>query len=310
MVKQIVILLGGVGGSKLALGLSKLLEPDQLALVVNTGDDHEFYGLHVSPDLDTVMYTLAGISNQDTGWGIKDETFHSLNQMKEYGQDNWFNLGDKDLATHITRTRLLRDGEKLSDITLILSRALGVNNHIMPMTDGYVRTKLSTDLGVLSFQEYFVKFKCMPKVQEIRFDVGDNVQLPQKLSRILGTAHALIIAPSNPYLSIDPILAVPGLKNMIQSFKGPRLAVSPIIGGEALRGPAAKLMIELGVEPSCVNVAKKYKGICDIFVIDKIDESKRPEIESLGFQVKVTDTVMVSEQDKIRLGQGLLAIVG
>ena len=309
MAKQIVTLLGGVGGSKLALGLSKLLDPDQLICLVNTGDDQEFYGLHVSPDLDTVMYTLAGISNQDTGWGIEGETFHSLYQMKEYGQDNWFNLGDKDLATHIIRTRLLKDGNKLSDITEILSRALGVRNHIIPMTDGYLRTVLSTDIGVLNFQEYFVKFRCIPKIQEIRFDVRDNAQPSKNISGFLDTANGLIIAPSNPYLSIDPILAVPGLHNMVQSFEGPRIAVSPIIGGEAVRGPAAKLMEELGVEPSCVSVARKYKEICDIFVIDKIDESKRSEIESLGFQVKVMDTIMVSEQDKIRLGQGLLEIV-
>ncbi|MEE2885159.1 MAG: 2-phospho-L-lactate transferase [Chloroflexota bacterium] len=309
MPKQIVTLLGGVGGAKLALGLSKLLDPNQLVLVVNTGDDQEFYGLHVSPDLDTVMYTLAGISNQDTGWGIEGETFYSLHQMKEYGQDNWFNLGDKDLATHITRTHLLRDGDKLSKITLILSRALGVRNHIIPMTDGYVRTVLSTDIGLLNFQEYFVKFRCVPKIQDIRFDVRDNAQPSKKISGFLNTANVLIIAPSNPYLSIDPILAVPGFREMVQSFKGPRIAVSPIIGGEALRGPAAKLMIELGIEPSCVSVARKYQGICDIFVIDKIDESKRSEIESLGFQVKVMNTVMVSEEDKIKLGQGLLDIV-
>lgn len=296
-------LAGGVGGAKLALGLSKVLPPSQLTIVVNTGDDEVFHGLHVSPDVDTVMYTLAGLSNPETGWGITGETFQALGRLKEYGADAWFNLGDKDLATHIRRTDLLRQGCSLSEVTQSLRSALGVEHPIVPMSDDPVRTMLSTDLGELPMQTWFVKHRCEPAVSEIRFAGAEHAQPAPEFERALSESDALVFCPSNPFVSVAPILAVPGVRDAIEGFNGLRLAVSPIVGGQAIKGPAAKMMAELGIESSCVGVAMQYRGLCDVFVLDDVDGDRAGDIEALGMRAAVTNTMMITDADKVRLAE-------
>ena len=299
----VLALAGGVGGAKLALGLSRILPPDELTIVVNTGDDEEFFGLHVSPDLDTVMYTLAGVSNPETGWGIVDETFQALERLKMYGADAWFGLGDKDLATHIRRTDMLRSGFTLSEVTRSLSTALGIGHPIVPMTDDKVRTRVTTELGELAFQEYFVKLRCEPIVKSIRFEGAEAASPAPGFSQALERSGAIVFCPSNPFVSVAPILAVPGVSQGIKEFGGLRVAVSPIVGGRALKGPAAKMLEELGHDVSCVGVAGRYVGLCDIFIIDEVDRAATARIEALGMRVEVTDTIMNTEQDKVRLAK-------
>ena len=308
MSTRILALAGGVGGAKLALGLSKLLLPEQLAVVVNTGDDEEFYGLHVSPDLDTVMYTLAGVANPDTGWGLQGETFAMLEGLANYGEDTWFKLGDRDLATHIRRTALLREGMPLSEVTRVLCDALGVAHAVVPMTDARVRTVVDTEMGPLAFQDYFVRHRCEPRARSIRFDGVEEASPSAGFVEALETSDTLLYCPSNPYLSIAPILALSGIRDSIRQFNGRRIAVSPIVGGQALRGPAAKLLDEFGVDVSCVGVAKQYVGLCDVFVIDEVDADRAGEVRALGFQVEVCNTVMTSDQDKVDLGLRVLEI--
>ena len=302
-------LAGGVGGAKLALGLSKVLPPSQLTIVVNTGDDEVFHGLHVSPDVDTVMYTLAGLSNPETGWGITGETFQALERLKEYGADAWFNLGDKDLATHIRRTDLLRQGCSLSEVTQSLRSALGVEHPIVPMSDDPVRTMLSTDLGELPMQTWFVKHRCEPAVSEIRFAGAEHAQPAPEFERALSQSDALVFCPSNPFVSVAPILAVPGVRDAIEGFNGLRLAVSPIVGGQAIKGPAAKMMAELGIESSCVGVAMQYQGLCDVFVLDDVDGDRAGDIEALGMRAAVTNTMMITDADKVRLAEYICELV-
>lgn len=296
-------LAGGVGGAKLALGLSRILPPSDLTVVVNTGDDEEFHGLHVSPDVDTVMYTLAGLSNQETGWGITGETFNALERLNAYGAESWFNLGDKDLATHIRRTHLLRQGESLSAVTDSLRRALGVAHPIVPMSDDPVRTMLTTTIGELPMQTWFVKRRCEPAVSSIRFAGAERAKPSPLFTQALRDCDALVFCPSNPFISVAPILAVPGVRDAVERFDGARIAVSPIVGGQAIKGPAAKMMGELGIEPSCVGVAKQYRGLCDIFVLDDVDADRAPNIEALGMRAAVTNTMMLTDDDKARLAE-------
>ncbi|MCH7802212.1 MAG: 2-phospho-L-lactate transferase [Chloroflexi bacterium] len=308
MSKNTVALAGGVGGAKLALGLTRVLSPDELTVVVNTGDDEEFYGLHVSPDLDTVMYTLAGIANPETGWGLAEDTFQALERLKAYGLDAWFGLGDKDLATHITRTSLLKQGHTLSEVTDTLRTALGVEHPIVPMTDDDVRTVVYTDQGRLAFQTYFVKYQCEPVVNSLRFEGADASNLSPNFASALDRANVLIFCPSNPFLSVAPILAVSGVTNRIRQFDGLRVAVSPIVGGQALRGPAAKMLEELGHDVSCAGVATQYQGLCDVFVIDTVDAGYQNEIEQLGMRVAVTNTVMNTEGHKVELARFVIEL--
>ncbi len=296
-------LAGGVGGAKLALGMSKILSPSELTIVVNTGDDEMFHGLHVSPDVDTVMYTLAGLSNPETGWGITGETFTTLQRLNAYGADTWFNLGDKDLATHIRRTDLLRQGYSLSEVTESLRTALGISHPIVPMSDAPVRTMLTTCIGELAMQTWFVKHRCEPAVSAIRFDGAERAQPAPGFERALRESDAIVFCPSNPFVSVAPILAVPGVRDAIRSFKGLRLAVSPIVGGQAIKGPAAKMMGELGIESSCVGVAKQYQGLCDVFVLDDVDGDRAGDIEALGMSAAVTNTMMITDADKVRLAR-------
>ena len=303
MTGGVLALAGGVGRAKLALGLSKVLPADEPTIVVNTGDDATFHGLHVSPDLDTVMYALAGFSNNETGWGVAGDTFNSLGQLERYGNPAWFNLGDKDLATHIRRTELLRNGSTLSEATVSLCASLDIASRIVPMTDGPVHTMVETAEGELPFQTYFVREQCRPVTLAIRYAGAERARPSPGFLESLDTASHLIICPSNPFLSVDPILALPGVRQRVEKFAGRRLAVSPIVGGEAVRGPAGKLMRELGHEVSCVGVARYYQGLCDIFIIDEVDEGCASEIETLGMKVHAAPTIMQNDDDKERLAR-------
>ena len=305
---KILALAGGVGGAKLCLGLTKVLGPDQLQIVVNTGDDEEFYGLHVSPDLDTVTYTLAGMSNPDTGWGIRGDTFDTLSSLGRLGQDTWFGVGDRDLATHIVRTNMLGQGRSLSDVAEHISRSLGVEHSIAPMTDDRVRTTVLTESGPMPFQTYFVKLRCEPRVTGVRFDGAEESTMSSALAKSLVSCDVLVLCPSNPYLSVAPILSIPGVRRSIEELASVRIAVSPIVRGRALKGPAAKMLSELGEDVSCVGVARQYVGLCDIFVIDEVDRGFSDDIRSLGMEAVVLDTVMNTEDDKIALARSVLDI--
>ena len=307
---QVVALAGGVGGAKLVLGLSHCLEPSQLVVAVNTGDDEEFHGLHVSPELDTVMYTLAGLSNPDTGWGLQGDTFEALSMLRRYGVDTWFNLGDRDFATHIRRSQLLAQGMSLSEVTSALCTALGVMHKLLPMSDQPVRTMLHTAEGRLSMQEYFVQRRTQPEVSGVEY-VGAGEATPSAgLCDALGHAQMLVICPSNPALSVQPILAVAGMLELISNFKGTRVAVSPIVGNDAVRGPAGRIMAGLGQEVSVAGVARLYRDFCDVLVIDIQDEKMAEEVRREGLQPVVTNTIMNSLQDRIDLARTVLSLDG
>jgi LPPG:FO 2-phospho-L-lactate transferase len=301
-------LAGGVGGAKLALGLAQCLTPDELVVGVNTGDDEEFHGLHVSPDLDTMMYTLAGLSNPDTGWGLKGDTFNSLEMLKGYGVDAWFNLGDRDLATHVRRTQLLRQGATLSQVTAELCARLGVAHPIVPMTDSPVKTVLETDLGPLPMQEYFVKRRAAPSVSDVSYVGAAEASPSPGLAAALASARMVVVCPSNPALSVAPILSVPGVRERMAAFGGLRVAVSPIVGGDAVRGPAGKIMAELGQEVSVAGVARQYKDICDVLVIDRQDEGLAESVAEVGPRPLVTNTIMETLEDKANLAREILAL--
>lgn len=302
-------LTGGVGGAKLCYGLVQVLEPDELLIVANTGDDEDFHGLRVCPDLDTVMYTLTELSNPHTGWGLMNETFATLTALDRLGQETWFGLGDQDLATHIVRTQMLGRGESLSEATEYLCRRLGLEHGITPMSDDRVRTTVETDIGILPFQTYFVRHRCEPVVSGLTFDGSSSAAAAPKFSEGLDSSDVLIFCPSNPYLSVAPILSLPGVRERIESFEGHRLAVSPIVGGQALKGPAAKIMEELGEDVSCVGVARQYAGLCDTFVIDELDSDLADDVRELGMEVLILNTIMNNNGDKIELARNLLAAV-
>lgn len=310
MTTGILALAGGVGGAKLAWGLAQVLPPEELLVVVNTGDDEEFHGLHVSPDLDTVMYTLAGVVNPATGWGVADDTFTVLESLRKYGVPSWFSLGDKDLATHLRRTELMKHGASLSQATAELCRALGVAHRIAPMTDDGVRTSLLTDRGVLKFQEYFVQHRCEPRVLDITYEGADWASPSPAFGEGLECARAVVFCPSNPFLSLQPMLELRGVQKKLEGFSGPKIAVSPIIGGEAIKGPAAKLFRELGQEPSALAVAQRIKRICTTFVLDRVDALLTQEVEQLGMRAVVTNTVMTRPEDKVQLAKLVCDLAG
>ena len=292
----------------MALGLSRIIPPGQLVICVNTGDDDCFHGLHVSPDLDTVMYTLAGLADPQTGWGLTGDTFGALDMLDRYGADTWFNLGDRDLATHIRRTQLLREGATLSEVTTDLCRRLGIAHDVIPMSDDPVRTVLSTDVGELAMQGYFVQHRAEPQISQVRYVGAKLARASQGFEDALDQASLIVFCPSNPFLSLGPILAVSGVRERLENASALRLAVSPIIGGAAVRGPAAKIMSELGHEVSCVGVAGQYLGLCDLFVIDDLDAHLSPAIQRLGIKPVVTSIMMNSDEDKVALAESVLAM--
>jgi LPPG:FO 2-phospho-L-lactate transferase len=304
---KILALAGGVGGAKLAHGLAQILAPEDLTVIVNTGDDFRHLSLTICPDLDTVCYTLAGLANPDTGWGRADETWRAITNVERLGGPGWFRLGDQDLATHLERARRLMEGQTLTQITRDFCQAWGIQHTILPMSDQPVATMVATDAGELNFQEYFVHRQCEPKVKGFRFEGIEHAAPSAFALKALEEAEAVIICPSNPWVSIGPILALPGLRDAIQTKTV--VAVSPIIGGTAVRGPAAKMYSELGIEPSALAVARHYGGLLKAFVLDEVDEPLKVEIQAGGIIPLTTNILMKNESDRIRLAKDVLDFI-
>jgi LPPG:FO 2-phospho-L-lactate transferase len=306
--RRVVLLAGGVGGAKLADGLHVVLG-DALTVVVNTADDVELHGLLVMPDHDTVMYTLAGLANREWGWGLAGETFAASEMLGRYGEPTWFRLGDRDLATHVARTRRLREGQRLTDVCLSLQRALGVAATILPMSDDPVRTEVRTDEGWLDFQEYFVHRHQEPDVREVRFAGVEATAPSPEVVAALEAADVVVIAPSNPIVSIGPILALPGFREARAAARArgvPVVAVSGIVAGRALKGPADRMLASLGHEPTALGVARLYDGLLDAFVLDAADADLESGVEALGVRPVVTDTVMTDDAARARLARRVL----
>ena len=301
---KIVALAGGVGGAKLAHGLAQILSPEELTIIVNTGDDFEHYGLSISPDLDTVCYTLAGLANPETGWGRVNETWNVIQNASRLGGPGWFNLGDQDLGTHLERTRRLREGQTLSQITREFCKAWGVEHTVLPMSDQPVRTIVETDEGELAFQEYFVHRRCEPRVKGFRFDGIEMAEPAPGTREAIRSADAVVICPSNPWVSVDPILKV------VQKIEKPVTAISPIIGGQTVKGPAAKMYAELGIEPSAFAVANHYRGLATGFVLDEVDSQLDESVRGLNMRTLVTNTLMKSHDDRKRLANDVLHFIG
>jgi LPPG:FO 2-phospho-L-lactate transferase len=301
----IIALSGGVGGAKLALGLARVLPPEELLVVVNTGDDFEHLGLSISPDIDTVTYTLAGVANRELGWGRHDDTWSFMATMETLGGETWFRLGDRDVALHVERTRRLRAGETLSEVTADFCRRMGIRSRVVPMSDDPVRTRLRTGEGWLDFQEYFVHRRCEPVVHELLFQgAGAARAHPEFLAALADPSlQAIVICPSNPFISVEPILAIPGVRQAMVDSPVPIIAVSPIIAGQAVKGPTAKMMKELGLDPSAGTVAHRYHDLLDGYVIDHADMS---EVVSIDARVTLAQTLMRTMEDREALARTVL----
>ena len=300
----VLALTGGVGGAKLALGLTRVLLPEDLVFLVNTGDDFTHLGLHISPDVDTLLYTLSELANRDQGWGRENESWNFMESLEALGGETWFQLGDRDLALHHYRTQQLAEGLTLSAVTSDIAQQLGIKFRVLPMSDESVRTEVDTTSGRLSFQHYFVREKCEPEVSAIRYSGAADASLNPHL--LLNDIRAVVICPSNPYLSVDPMLAIPELRTFLASTDTPVVAVTPIVKGLALKGPTAKLMAELGVQATATNVAKHYKGLINGFVLDETDAELRDSIESLGVRVSLSQTIMRTMEDRVELARNVL----
>jgi LPPG:FO 2-phospho-L-lactate transferase len=301
----VVALSGGIGGAKLALGLSRIVKPDDLIVVANVGDDFEHLGLHISPDSDTLIYTLAGLDNTKLGWGRRDETWSFMETMTALGGEDWFRLGDRDLAVHVERTRRLKAGETLSAIIADFCRRLGVGPRLLPATDDRLRTRLRTDEGWLDFQDYFVRLQCRPVVREIAFAGADEARPHPGLIAALHDERlrAVVICPSNPFISVEPILAVSGMRQALAACPAPVVAVSPIIGGRAVKGPTAKMMTELGLTPSAAAVAERYGGLLDGYVMDVADAAEAAQVAA---KVTLAPTLMTNLAEKEQLARVVL----
>ncbi len=305
---KVVALCGGVGGAKLAWGLAQILPPEQLTVIVNSGDDFEHLGLHISPDLDTVMYTLAGLANRELGWGLAGETWHCMAALQQLGGETWFRLGDRDLATHVYRSQALQRGDTLTAVTRHLSRSLGVQHTVLPMCNEPLRTLVDTDAGTLAFQDYFVGRQCQPAVRAVRFAGAAEATLPAEVDAALtdpAVTH-VIICPSNPLLSIAPILAVPGLREQLQALRDKMVVASPLVGGQAIKGPTAKMMQELAMPADSASIADFYREFLGTLVIDECDAGEADKLRAGGINVQVCKTLMKTDEDKIALAQQLL----
>jgi LPPG:FO 2-phospho-L-lactate transferase len=310
MNSSIVVLAGGVGAARFLDGLAAAIPPEQITVILNTGDDAEFHGLRVCPDLDTVLYTLAGIVDPERGWGVAGDTYHCLDILASLRKETWFRLGDRDLATHVVRTERTRQGAPLSKITDELRRAYGVASRIFPMTDDTARTRLRTSAGWLSFQEYFVKLRHEPEVLEADFsEAAASTPAPSVLEAI-AACDGVIVGPSNPVLSIGPILAVPGIREALSDASAPVVAVTPIVGGKALKGPTDRNLASLGMEASAAGVAELYKDFLDIFILDEQDTGLRRRVEHAKLAVAVTQTVMSSQAARRSLAEATLSALG
>jgi LPPG:FO 2-phospho-L-lactate transferase len=305
----IVAFAGGVGGARLAVGLAAVLPPRELAIVVNTGDDFEHLGFTICPDLDTVMYTLAGINNRVAGWGRHDERWHFMETLEALGGETWFRLGDRDLAVHVLRTLALTRGMRLSDITRQLTSRFGVRHPVLPMSETPVRTKVITQRGEMDFQEYFVRHGCRPRVRRFRYAGCRNAVVPDPLRVLMagGRVRAVVLCPSNPYVSIAPILAVPEIARWMRQRTFPVVGVSPIVGGAAIKGPAAKMMRELHETPSALGIARHYGALVDGWIIDSRDAALESCIQRLGKKTAVTDTLMSNRAKSIALAMKAVA---
>ncbi len=305
---KIVALAGGVGGAKLADGLARILPPDNLTIIVNTGDDFEHWGLKICPDLDTVCYTLAGLANPETGWGRAEETWQVFENMRQNGGADWFRIGDKDVATHLERTRRLKEGQPLSQVTRDFCRAWGIQPTVLPMTDQSVATIVDTvEQGELAFQEYFVHKRCEPTVKGFRFDGIEQAEPAPGVLQAIREADAVVFCPSNPWVSVDPILNITRIRTALAGK--PVAAVSPIIGGKTVKGPAAKMFSELGIEPSALAVARHYGESISGFVLDAVDAHLADKIQELGIRPLVVNTLMKNTSDRQLLAQDVLHLI-
>jgi LPPG:FO 2-phospho-L-lactate transferase len=299
-----------VGGSKLLLGLYRVMDPADLTIIVNTGDDIVMHGLHVSPDPDIITYTLAGVVNEETGWGIVGESFRVAEGLARYGRPVWFKLGDRDLATHIHRSALLKNGRTLSQAMDSIRTALGVRARLLPMSDNPVPTMLETDEGRMHLQDYLVRRRCEPRLKKIVFDGAERARPSLGVIEAIESADGIVISPSNPLISIGPILAVPGVREALRKRRADVVAVCPLVGGKSLKGPSDKMMAELSYEVSAAGVASLYRDICGTFMIDDADEMAGGSVEALGLKTVVRPTVMTSIEDKERLARHVLALFG
>ena len=313
---KVLALCGGVGGAKLAWGLTQTLSPEQLTIVVNTGDDFEHLGLHISPDLDTVMYTLAGINNRELGWGLAGETWNCMEALETIGGETWFRLGDKDIATHLLRTQQLAQGNRLTAVTAHLCGKLGIQHSVLPMSDNSVRTLVDTTEGELAFQDYFVRQQCKPAVRGVRFTGTETATLSPEVLAALNDPdlRAVIICPSNPLLSIAPILAVQGMRQALQKKTLEQTAakvivVSPLIGGQAVKGPTVKMMQEMNIPTDSKSIADFYAGLLNVLVIDECDQKDAASFSSADFSVHACKTLMKTDADKLALTASLLQII-
>jgi LPPG:FO 2-phospho-L-lactate transferase len=304
---KIVAIAGGVGGAKLAFGLARVLPPENLTVVVNVGDDFTHLGLRICPDLDTVTYTLAGLDNRETGWGLSGDTFQALDALQRLDGPSWFRLGDRDLATHLWRTSLLAEGLRLTEATKRICRSLGVGPTVLPATDDDVPTRVVTDYGELDFQDYFVRRRCEPRVSGIVFAGVEQAKPSHVALSALEACDGVVIAPSNPFVSIEPVLALPGIRERIAGK--PSVAVSPIVGGEAIKGPAAKMLLELGLDVSAAGVAQRYAGTVRGFVMDEVDAGLAPDVIATGMRVRTAQSIMRTDADRVSLARECLELL-
>jgi LPPG:FO 2-phospho-L-lactate transferase len=306
---RVTVLAGGVGAARFLQGLVQVMPAERITAIVNTGDDVEFYGLHISPDIDIILYTLAGLVDEARGWGIRNDTYACQEFLARSGEETWFRLSDQDLATHLHRTRLLRQGSSLADVTERLRQALGVGVRLLPMTNEPVRTEIVTPTGTFAFQEYFVKRQQRDEVIGVRFRGIEDARPAPGVIDAIDAADAVLIAPSNPFVSIGTILAVPGIRPALQRKRERTVAVSPIVGGAAVKGPADRMLRSLGIEVSAVGVAGLYRDLVGTFVIDEVDAALAPRIEQLGLRVVVTATLMHGLPEKAALARRVLDAV-
>jgi LPPG:FO 2-phospho-L-lactate transferase len=304
---MITVLTGGTGGAKFVDGLRRVVPPEEITLIVNTGDDFEWWGLHVSPDLDSIMYVLGGLLSKERGWGVQDDTFLCLETMKRMGEPAWFQVGDRDLATHLLRTQCMRQGKKLSEATVEIAERLGIREKILPMTDDPVETRVQTPAGELSFQEYFVKRRYRDEVSAVRFAGAERANPAPGVLEAIGAADILLIAPSNPITSIGPILAVPGIREAMRETSAQVLAVSPIVGGSAVSGPAGALMAASRLPVSIAGVAQAYDDFLDVLIADSRDAREAEALRSSGLNVHCTNAIMKAIEDRTMLAQAAVS---
>ena len=305
---MITVLTGGTGGAKFVDGLRRVVAHEELTIIVNTGDDHQWWGLYISPDIDSITYVLTDLLSTERGWGVRGDTFHCLQRMKELGEPAWFSAGDRDLATHLLRTRLLAEGQTLSDVTRIIGEKMGVQSRVLPMSDQRVETRIDTPIGEMSFEEYFVKRWYQDPVKAARFAGASEAEPAPGVLEAISGAEAVLIAPSNPVTSIGPILAVPGIRKALEKTSAPVLAVSPVIGNAAVSGPAAELMKSQGLEVSIRGIATTYSGFLDILVVHESDAHTAAGLRENGLEVSTADIMMGTVEDRVRVAKAALAM--